>query len=112
MEEKKLPHWLLNVNRVMKIVDDFIEQLAEKLVDEYKKNYDINDVSNFLAGVNVNRFKEYYTQMTETGLKMTGALFQSLYNELSKQELIKELNNSSDLVSILKFLEGKKVLRH
>ena len=64
---KKLPEWMFDTKHMMMIINEFIKDLANKLVVEYTRGF--NKLIDFVSGVNFTRIDIEYKNFDDAGKK-------------------------------------------
>ena len=127
------PSWLMDVDKIKRIVHDFCIALGKKLVDVYDDvdlaqissdsadidssvsadtssdsdflSPSIKNVMGFLSGVNFGRTQIEYKNFTDNGKECVKTIFAPLLNKIK----IDELQNTDKLIVFLKFLKSKNI---
>lgn len=109
LKESTMPSWLMDTDKISKLVHSFVETLGLKIKDiylnEFKKNKSvsesINKVVQFMAGINFNRTQLEYDNLSEGSIKLLELLFKPLIKQLPSLEIVGCADN---LVKFIKFL--------
>jgi hypothetical protein len=106
--------WLFDSKFINKIVTLFCENLGNKLLDIYKKEYtktfdikkSVSVVEKFLNGVSYVRVDIDYNLLTDKGKKLLKLMFSNLIKEIDKKNII-NIEMDSKFLKLLKFLVNK-----
>ena len=103
--------WLFDTKSIEKLMNSFISNLGEKIVDIYNKqsnNVDgLNAITDFLDGVNFKRIEIEYSNTGEKGKNLIKKLLSKIYKKIPEDFYNKYKDNK--LIECLVFLKRKKL---
>ena len=104
--------WLLDTNSIQKLINSFISNLGDKIIDVYNKQSNpidgLNAVTDFLEGVNLRRIEIEYPNTGEKGKNLIKKLLSKVYKKIPEDFYYKYKDNK--LIECLVFLKRKKLL--
>jgi hypothetical protein len=104
--------WLFNSKSIEKLINSFISDLGDKIVDIFNKQSNpvdgLNDVSDFLDGVHLRRIEIEYPNTCEKGKNLIKKLLFKVYKKIPEDFYYKYRDNK--LIECLAFLKRKKLL--
>ena len=104
--------WLLDTKSIEKLINSFISNLGDKIIDIFNKesnNVDgLNAVTDFLDGVNLRRIEIEYPNTGEKGKNLIKKLLSKVYKKIPEDFYYKYKDNK--LIECLAFLKRKKLL--
>lgn len=116
----KMPSWLMDTDKISKIVRSFAKALGHKINDiysiEFKKNKSVNKsigkVAEFMTGVKFNRTLLEYNNFSDENKEILNLIFKPLIDtaqskQIEQLEQIDQLETSKSLIKLLKFLNNK-----
>lgn len=106
LHENKTPSWLIDTDKIIKLVQSFVQKLGDKLADIYSMNQSMASIVAFLDGVNFNRTRIEYDNITEDNKKLLKQIFSPLVNKIGIDN-IESLEETSNLITFIKFLINK-----
>ena len=104
--------WLLNTKNIEKLMNSFISDLGDKIIDIFNKQSNavdgLNAVTDFLDGVNLKRIEIEYPNTGEKGKNLIKKLLSKVYKKIPEDFYYKYKDNK--LIECLVFLKKKKLL--
>lgn len=120
MSNKKIPSWLLNVDKTVNVVNNFINKLGEKLKNIYENTESFDKTLDFLDGVNFGKpqIQIEWKEFDSDAKSRFNKIFEPLINKIGLDKfknIIKsykinnnikdsELSNSDKIIKLFKFL--------
>lgn len=103
------PTWLFDENYIVDTCVEFVKELGINMANIYKKNKNINEVADYIEGINLSRIQIEFDKFTENGgLLFVKIMFIPLYGAIGLDNLEKS-DQKIKLVSIMMFLHKKKI---
>ena len=104
--------WLFDSKSIEKLINSFISNLGDKILDVFNKESNpvdgLNAVTDFLDGINLRRIEIEYPNTGEKGKNLIKKLLSKVYKKIPEDFYYKYKDNK--LIECLAFLKRKKLL--
>lgn len=116
LKESNMPSWLMDTDKISKLVESFAKSLGQKIGNVYADNFkktnsvteSMNKVVEFMKGVTFNRTQLEYDTFTDKNKEILKLIFKPLIGEVSIEEF-KGMDETDNLIKFIKFLIGKQL---
>ena len=116
LKKYDLPHdhsWLLDIKSTEKLINIFIDNLGNKIIEIYNKYSNpidgLNAITDFLDGVNLKRIEIEYPNTRGKGKNLIKKLLLKIYRKIPKNFYNDYKDNK--VIECLAFLKKKKLFR-
>lgn len=99
----QLPSWLIDTERITKLIEDFSIHLGQKLLDLYNKN-GITSVSNFMKGVLFNRTRIECKKFTDSNIKILNNIIKPLMDKMILDNNNIQVHDKNDIINFINFV--------